>query len=232
MVFSRSFIFAFHNRSSVLLELIFLCVWCEVGLIKCWVGEWIWLVVGQLAEWLALGQVSTVVLINHGGVEGGAGPLRELSHPSLENALENQPQIPWVQGLLWGPWKLLSMDLLQRDCLLWGTRLLRQHDSCTCPREVFFPSTELFPGERTAPGMALGLLHDSCEDTSRRRSTWCHPAGRLCSCTMVPQTPTVGSWVWRLAESKRTMVDVALPKYSLYRNWTASFFPFNYHFLV
>ena len=53
----------------------------------------------------------------------------------------------------------LSMDLLQRCCFLWGMRLLRQHGSCTSPREVSFPSTELSPGERTAPGVALGLLH-------------------------------------------------------------------------
>lgn len=39
------------------------------------------------------------------------------------------------------------------------TRLLCQYGSCTSPREVSFPGTELSPGERTAPGMARGLLH-------------------------------------------------------------------------
>lgn len=50
------------------------------------------------------------------------------------------------------------------------------------------------------PGLLQGLLGGHVR---------CHLAGHLCSCAMALQRPAVGSSVWCLAESKRTMIEVA-----------------------
>lgn len=85
--------------------------------------------------------------MHQGGVEGGV---------LLQPSLENQAQILWVEGACGGSgnscvWTEMMLPV--------GTRLPCQYGSGAGPREASFPGTELSPGGRTAPGMALGLLH-------------------------------------------------------------------------